>query len=65
MVRAPTIASPELWASSLVEVKARMRPLFQQERTASSAERFLDALFGDEGRKTGWLRAEAAGDPGL
>ncbi len=54
----------ELWASSLRDVKARMRSLFTQERVAVSAERFLDGLLGDERRKTGWMRAEAAGDPG-
>lgn len=54
----------ELWASSLRDVKARMRPLFTQERVAVSAERFVDGLLGEERRKTGWMRAEAAGDPG-
>ncbi|WFS24863.1 IS701 family transposase [Rhizobium rhododendri] len=54
----------ELWASSLREVKARMRGLFTQERVAASANLFLDGLLGDERRKTGWMRAEAAGDPG-
>src|SRR5665647_2788177 len=54
----------ELWASSLREIKARMRPLFTQERVARSAGLFLDGLLGDERRKTGWMRAEAAGDPG-
>src|SRR5271165_1554769 len=54
----------ELWASSLRDVKRRMRPLFTQERVASSAGLFLDGLLGDERRKTGWMRAEAAGDPG-
>lgn len=54
----------ELWASALREVKARMRPLFKQERMAISAGLFLDGLLGDERRKTGWMRAEAAGDPG-
>ena len=54
----------ELWALSLREVKARMRPLFTQERVAASAGRFLDVLLSDERRKTGWMRAEAAGDPG-
>src|ERR1700760_618499 len=54
----------ELWASSLREVKARMRPLFIQERVAASAGRFLEVLLSDERRKTGWMRAEAAGDPG-
>jgi SRSO17 transposase len=48
----------------LREVKARMRPLFQQERMAVSAGLFLDGLLGEERRKTGWMRAEAAGDPG-
>jgi hypothetical protein len=53
----------ELWASSLREAKARMRPLFLQERMARSAGLFLDGLLGAERRKTGWIRAEAAGDP--
>src|SRR6185436_19170309 len=54
----------ELWAASLREVRARMRPLFTQERVAASAGLFLDGLLGEERRKTGWMRAEAAGDPG-
>jgi len=54
----------ELWASSLREVKRRMRPLFTQARVARSAENFLEGLLGEERRKTGWMRAEAAGDPG-
>jgi SRSO17 transposase len=54
----------ELWASSLREVKRRIRPLFSQERVAVSAGLFLDGLLGPERRKTGWMRAEAAGDPG-
>src|ERR1039458_10575648 len=54
----------ELWASSLRAVKARMAPLFTQERVAASAGLFLDGLLGGERRKTGWMRAEAAGDPG-
>jgi SRSO17 transposase len=54
----------ELWASSLREVKERIRPLFSQERVAVSAGLFLDGLLGPERRKTGWMRAEAAGDPG-
>jgi len=57
-------AALELWASSLRDAKARMRPLFTQERVAASAGRFLDGLLGPERRKTGWMRAEAAGDPG-
>jgi SRSO17 transposase len=41
-----------------------MLPLFTQKRVAASAGAFLDGLLGDERRKTGWMRAEAAGDPG-
>jgi SRSO17 transposase len=54
----------DLWASSLRDVKGRIRPLFTQERVAVSACAFLDGLLGDERRKTGWMRAEAAGDLG-
>ena len=54
----------ELWASSLRDVKSRMGGLFTQKRVAVSAGLFLDGLLGDERRKTGWMRAEAAGDPG-
>src|SRR5436309_4811642 len=54
----------ELWACSLREVKPRVRPLFTQARVAVSAGLFLDGLLGPERRKTGWMRAEAAGDPG-
>src|ERR1044072_2469665 len=63
-------ATLELWALSLREVKGRIRPLFQQAcmavqaRMAVSAGLFLDALLGPERRKTGWMRGEAAGDPG-
>src|SRR5918995_2713371 len=64
MAGASIEATLELWASSLRDVKARMRPLFTQERVAVSAERFVDGLLSDERRKTGWMRAEAAGDPG-
>lgn len=53
----------ELWAASLREVKARMRPLFTQERVAVSAGLFLDGLLGGEAQD-GLERAEAAGDPG-
>src|SRR5512143_3653467 len=41
-----------------------MRPLFTQERGALSAGVFLDGLLGPERREAGWMRAEAAGDPG-
>src|SRR6187401_1056603 len=53
-----------LWAASLREIKKRIRPLFSQERVATNAGLFLEGLLGDEQRKTGWMRAEAAGDPG-
>jgi SRSO17 transposase len=57
-------ATLELWARSLREVKARMRPLFRRKTSVASAEAFLDGLLGTERRKTGWMRAEAAGDEG-
>lgn len=57
-------ATLELWAASLRDVKGRMRPLFTQDRVAASAGQYLDGLLGEERRKTGWMRAEAAGDPG-
>jgi SRSO17 transposase len=64
MTGASIEATLELWASSLRDVKARIRSLFTQERVAASAGLFLDGLLGTERRKTGWMRAEAAGDPG-
>src|SRR5476651_1105836 len=64
MMGASIEATLELWASSLRDVKGRMRPLFTQERVTASAGLFLDGLVGGEQRKTGWMRAEAAGDPG-
>src|SRR5919199_1277879 len=54
----------ELWAAELREVKARLRPLFAHPGVADSACAFLDGLLGPERRKTGWMRAEAAGDAG-
>ena len=54
----------ELWAASLREVKARMRPLLTQDRVVGSAGLFLYRLLEEERRTTGWMRAEAAGDPG-
>src|SRR5215208_7393597 len=57
-------ATLELWAASLRTIKERIRPVFRQDRTATAAGLFLDALLGPERRKTGWMRAEAAGDPG-
>lgn len=64
MTGASIEATLELWAFSLRDVKARMQPLFTQERVAVSAGQFLDGLLGEERRKTGWMRAEAAGDAG-
>ena len=63
MTGASIEATLELWASSLRDVKERIRALFTQERVAASAGAFLDGLLGNERRKTGWMRAEAAGDP--
>ena len=57
-------ATLALWAASLRDIKQRIRPLFKQERVAVNAGLFLEGLLGDEQRKTGWMRAEAAGDPG-
>src|ERR1700739_4151454 len=57
-------ATLDLWSVSLREAKGRMRPLFAQGRSAENAGLYLDGLLGDERRKTGWMRAEAAGDPG-
>ena len=57
-------ATLELWASSVRNMKQRIRPLFRQERMAASVGLFLDGVLGPERRKTGWMRAEAAGDPG-
>ena len=54
----------ELWATGLRDAKARLRRVFKQERVAASAGLFLDGLLGDARRKTGWMRAESAGDPG-
>ena len=54
----------ELWSAELRGAKARLRPLFLQAGTAESAATFVDGLLGPERRKTGWMRAEAAGDKG-
>ena len=56
----------ELWASSLRDVKARIRPLFGQERVADCAGKFLDGLLGSEPRKTWRLHQNpACGGQGL
>lgn len=57
MTQASIETTLELWASSLRDVKQRIRPLFTQERVAASAALFLDGLLGAEPRKTGWMRA--------
>src|SRR4051794_18342060 len=54
----------ELWSTTLRQAKPRMRPLFAAPSVAASANAFLDGRLGPERRKTGWMRAEAAGDPG-
>jgi SRSO17 transposase len=55
----------ELWASSLRDAKARIRPLVTQEQVAASAGLFLDGLLGPERRKTGWMRAEGLVSPAV
>ena len=54
----------ELWSTTLRQTKQRIRPLFAAPSVAASANAFLDGLLGGERRKTGWMHAEAAGDPG-
>src|SRR4051794_32945838 len=54
----------ELWLTTLRQAKPRIRSLFAAPSVAASANAFLDGLRGAERRKTGWMRAEAAGDPG-
>jgi SRSO17 transposase len=54
----------DLWSAELDAVKAQIQPLFGHASVAASAAAFLDGLLGPERRKTGWRRAEAAGDPG-
>jgi SRSO17 transposase len=54
----------DLWSAELRAVKAQIQPLFGHASVAASAVAFLDGLLGPERRKTGWMRAEAAGDPG-
>jgi SRSO17 transposase len=54
----------ELWCVELRQVKAHLKSLFAHPSIAASAAAFLDGLLGPERRKTGWMRAEAAGDPG-
>ncbi len=64
IVGVPIESTLELWASSLRDVKARIRPLFIQARVADFVCLLLNGLRNDERRKTGRMQAEAAGDPG-
>ena len=57
-------ATLELWSATLRQAKRRIRSLFAASSVAASANAFLDGLLGAERRKTGWMRAETAGDPG-
>jgi SRSO17 transposase len=54
----------DLWSSAVREGKNRLRPLFKHPSVAESAASYIDGLLGPERRKTGWMRAEAAGDAG-
>ena len=54
----------ELWCVELRQVKANLKSLFAHPSVGASAAAFLDGVLGPERRKTGWMRAEAAGDPG-
>ena len=54
----------DLWSVELQAVKAQLASLFGHASVAASAAAFLDGRLGPERRKTGWMRAEAAGDPG-
>jgi len=54
----------DLWSVELQAVKAQLASLFGHASVAASAVAFLDGLLGSERRKTGWMRAEAAGNPG-
>src|SRR4028119_54931 len=54
----------ELWCVELRQVKTHLKSLFAHPSVAASAAAFVDGLLGPERRKTGWMRAETAGDPG-
>src|SRR5215213_8668537 len=64
MTGVPVEQMLELWCVALRQVKAQLKSLFAHPSVAASAAAFLDGLLGPEPRKTGWMRAEAAGDPG-
>ena len=54
----------ELWSAELRKAKAKLSWLIGHPSVVASAAAFLDTLLGPERRKTGWMRAEAAGDTG-
>ncbi|WP_262270164.1 IS701 family transposase [Microvirga yunnanensis] len=54
----------ELWCVELRQVKTDLKSLFAHPSVGASAAAFLDGVLGPERRKTGWMRAEAAGDSG-
>src|SRR4028119_1334861 len=54
----------ELWCVELRQVKTHLKSLFAHPSVADSAAAYVDGLLGPERRKTGWMRAEAAGDAG-
>src|SRR5215217_3706566 len=54
----------ELWSAELRKAKAKLSWLIGHPSVVASAAAFLDTLLGAERRKTGWMRAEAAGDTG-
>src|SRR3954447_559345 len=54
----------ELWSAELRKAKAKLGWLIGHPSILASAAAFLDTLLGPERRKTGWMRAEAAGDTG-
>jgi hypothetical protein len=64
MAPASIEAALDFWALSLRAAKERLKPLFRSKSPVASAEAFIDGLLGNEPRKTGWMRAEAAGDKG-
>jgi hypothetical protein len=55
----------ELWAGRIAAAgEGAHAPLVHAGTGSTSAGLFLDGLLGEKRRKTGWMRAEAAGDPG-
>src|SRR3712207_1417142 len=64
MTGVPVEQMLELWCVEVRQVKAELKTLFAHPSVATSAAAFLDGVLGPERRKTGWMRAEAAGDAG-